>query len=106
MQIQLNKMDWNQKAKRLLKAELVKRGITNEQLAKLLSNDGASETKSSVDSKISRGTFSASFLIHSLHVIRCNKIEINTFYPNMELVKKEFSMMADSESKYRTDIDE
>ena len=66
---------WNIKAKRLLKSELVRRGISNTKLSELLNDIGIEETKSSIDSKISRGTFSASFFIQCLHVIGCNKIE-------------------------------
>jgi hypothetical protein len=64
--------NWNEHTKRLLKAELVKRGITNEELASRLQEIGLNETKSSISSKISRGTFSASFLMQCLHVIGCN----------------------------------
>ncbi|WP_430817306.1 DUF6471 domain-containing protein [Carboxylicivirga sp. RSCT41] len=62
---------WNNKAKRLLKSELVRRGISNEQLVVLLDRVGVTETKSSIDSKISRGTFSATFLIQCLNAIGC-----------------------------------
>lgn len=67
---------WNSKAKRLLKSELVKRGISNADLTILLNQMGIKETKSSIDSKISRGTFSASFLLQCLSAIACKKIEI------------------------------
>ncbi|MEM8528733.1 MAG: DNA (cytosine-5-)-methyltransferase [Bacteroidota bacterium] len=63
--------DWNFRAKQLLKAELSKRNINNRQLAKQLNAVGIAETKSSIDSKISRGTFSASFLLQCLQVIGC-----------------------------------
>lgn len=71
--------DWSIKAKRLVKSELVKRGISNSHLADLLTKDGTPETKASIDSKISRGTFSASFLLQCLHVIGCEKIELEYF---------------------------
>ncbi len=64
--------------KRLLKSELVKRGVSNTDLAVLLRDIGVHETKASIDSKISRGTFSASFLIQCLSVIGCSKIEIES----------------------------
>lgn len=67
----MQEVDWNDKAKRLLKSELVRRGITTEDLVALLQNIGVSETKSSIDSKISRGTFSAIFLIQCLNAIGC-----------------------------------
>lgn len=63
--------DWNEQAKRLLKSELVRRGITNEELVSLLDAIGVEETKVSIDSKISRGTFSAAFLLQCLNAIGC-----------------------------------
>jgi len=69
-------INWNVKVKRLLKSELVKRGISNADLALKLRQIGIEETKASIDSKISRGSFSASFFIQCLSVIECSKIEI------------------------------
>ena len=71
--------EWNNKVKRLLKSELVKRGLSTEDLTTLLNENGCTETKSSVDSKISRGTFSASFFMQCLYVIGCTKIEIEEY---------------------------
>ena len=71
--------NWNDKAKRLLKSELMKRGISNADLALLLQKNGIFETKSSIDSKISRGSFSANFLLQCLTVIDCKKIEIEDY---------------------------
>ncbi len=71
--------DWNDKVKRLLKSELVRRGISNSDLASMLEQIGIEETKSSIDSKISRGTFSASFFLQCLTVIGCEKIEIPAY---------------------------
>lgn len=64
-------VDWNDKAKRLLRSELVRRGISHEQLVELLAEIDVFETKASIDSKISRGTFSAAFLIQCLQAIGC-----------------------------------
>lgn len=72
-------MNWNDKVKRLLKSELVKRGISNADLALMLNEAGINETKASIDSKISRGTFSACFFLQCLSVIGCSKIEIEQF---------------------------
>ncbi len=76
-------LDWNDKVKRLLKSELIKRAISNADLALLLSESGVEETKASIDSKISRGTFSASFFIQCMSVIGCNKIEIEEYETNL-----------------------
>ena len=71
--------NWNNKVKRLLKSELVKRGISNTDLVLLLKEIDVHETKASIDSKISRGSFSACFFLQCLSVIGCNKIEIEEF---------------------------
>jgi hypothetical protein len=52
----------------------VRRGINNEKLAELLEDIGVIETKASIDNKISRGTFSAAFLLQSLEVIGCKTL--------------------------------
>ena len=70
---------WNDKVKRLLKSELVLRGISNSDLVNMLEQIGIEETKSSIDSKISRGTFSASFFLQCLTVLGCEKIEIKKY---------------------------
>ena len=69
-------VNWNNKVKRLLKSELIKRGVSNAHLVFLLNEIGVQETKSSIDSKISRGSFSACFFLQCLSVIGCSKIEI------------------------------
>jgi hypothetical protein len=71
--------DWNEKAKRLLKSELIRRGVGSEDLVALLENIGVEETKASIDSKISRGTFSAAFLIQCL-----NAMGVKSFVPEID----------------------
>jgi hypothetical protein len=72
-------VNWNDKVKRILKSELIKRGISNVDLVMLLNEIDVHETKASIDSKISRGTFSACFFLQCLSVIGCTKIEIEEF---------------------------
>lgn len=71
--------NWNDKVKRLLKSELIKRGVTNSDLVILLKQINVHETKASIDSKISRGSFSACFFFQCLSVIGCTKVEIEEF---------------------------
>lgn len=78
--------NWNDKAKRLLKSELVKRGVSNSDLALMLNEIGVDETKASIDSKISRGSFSACFLLQCLMVIGCHKIEIEDYESQLLMV--------------------
>lgn len=74
--------DWSEQAKRLLKSELVRRGISNDELVGRLHLIGVEETKASVESKISRGTFSAAFLLQCLNAIGCKN-----FIPEVETVE-------------------
>lgn len=85
---------WNSKSKQLLKSELIRRGISNSELVNLLENIGIEETKSSIDSKISRGTFSTSFFLQCLTAIGCEKIEIEEYGSRL-------SIAADSPTDYK-----
>ena len=98
--------DWNNKVKRILKSELVKRGVSTEELTLLLNENGCSETKSSVDSKISRGTFSASFFMQCLYVIGCTKIEIEEYRSVFIIPEPSMLMVAESNDEYKTVKDE
>ena len=81
----MDNVDWNEQAKRLLKSELVKRGVSNEDLAFLLKDFGGNETKASIGSKISRGTFSAAFLLKCLNALDCQDFNpIVKVYDNVE----------------------
>jgi uncharacterized hydantoinase/oxoprolinase family protein len=79
---------WKNKVKRLLKSELIKRGISHTDLALLLQRVGVDETKAGIDSKISRGTFSASFLMQCLSVIGCTKLEIEEYGNRIILISE------------------
>ncbi len=72
----MEQIDWNKKAKGLLRAELVKRDISYEKLVNRLAEIGVEETLASVKNKISRGTFKASFLIQCLTAIGCKTLQI------------------------------
>lgn len=78
---QMEELDWNEKAKRLLKSELVRRGISKDELVSRLEIIGVRETKTSIESKISRGTFSAAFLLQCLNAIGCKYFvpEVETY---------------------------
>jgi len=79
---------WNKYIKGLLKAELVKRGLTIDDLTDLLNQNGINETRSSVHSKISRGTFSAAFLLQCLNVIGCKNFDVEI--PEQTFFEKDF----------------
>ena len=68
--------------KRYLKSEMVKRGISGEDLAELLSRKGNEYSRSSIYSKMSRGTFSATFFVQSLLAMGCDNVNINDIVSN------------------------
>lgn len=67
----------NNKAKTFLKIEMLKDGISTEELHRLLLSKGYNYTLSSINSKISRGTFSATFLIQCLEAMGHYSVNIN-----------------------------
>jgi Domain of unknown function (DUF6471) len=68
---------WAERTKRFIKAELKRADVTYEQLAERLSAMGFTETKASIANKVSRGTFSAAFLIASLKAVECRTLRVD-----------------------------
>jgi len=67
---------WKTKAKRFLKTELAKRDISQPELVRLLNGLGSDETVASVRNKLSRGSFSAAFLLKCMHAMGVEEIEL------------------------------
>lgn len=57
---------WEERASRLVRARLALSGLSQKDLAERLSRDGRHVSAASINSKISRGTFSAAFLLEVL----------------------------------------
>ena len=72
----MNEIDWKEKVKYLLKKELRNRNITYGELAEKLKEIGVDENAHNINIKISRGTFSAIFLIQCLEAIECENLEL------------------------------
>lgn len=69
-------VNWEQRAKGLLKSELKKRDLTYLQLSEKLAAVGIAETPENIANKISRGKFSAVFLIQCLEVVGCHTLRL------------------------------
>jgi hypothetical protein len=67
---------WEGRAARFLKAELKRADVTYEQLAERLKKHGMKETKSSIASKINRGTFAATFFLATLAALELEGIRL------------------------------
>ena len=67
----------NGEAKRILRAEMVRRGVSYDDLAKLLGEAGVKETNKSLRSKLSRGSFTADFFLQSLTAMGVTTLHLN-----------------------------
>jgi microsomal dipeptidase-like Zn-dependent dipeptidase len=68
--------DWEARIKGLLKAELKRRDVTYQQLSEKLAVVGITESPENIANKISRGKFSAVFLLQCMEVIGCKTIRL------------------------------
>ncbi len=68
--------EWETRAKNLLKGELKRRGITYAQLAELLKGLDIHETDRNLNNKISRGGFTAAFLLQCLTAIGSRTVHL------------------------------
>jgi hypothetical protein len=69
-------VQWQERVKSLLKAELKRRGVGYKQLAEKLGEIGVIETDRNIANKLARGGFSAVFLIQCLEAIGCDVIRL------------------------------
>lgn len=65
--------EWETKAASLLKAELKRKGVTYAQLAELIG-----EKEVNIRNKLSRGKFSAAFLVQSLQAIGVGTVHLES----------------------------
>lgn len=63
--------DWEEKAANLLKAELKRKGVTYAQLAELIG-----DKEVNIRNKLSRGKFTAAFLLQSLSAIGVSDVRL------------------------------
>lgn len=68
--------EWEAKVKGLLKAELKRRNVSYGQLVERLAAIGVSETEPNIRNKISRGKFTAVFLIQCLAAVGCQSLNL------------------------------
>ena len=70
------KPSWEDRARRLLKAELARADVGYRDLAERLKKHGIKETEACIANKISRGTFSATFFLASLVAIGAETVRL------------------------------
>ena len=67
---------WEMQAANLLKAELKRKGVTYAQLVVKLAALGISEKEANVGNKLSRGKFTAAFLIQCLEAVGTDQLRL------------------------------
>ncbi len=60
---------WQLEARRLLRAELARRGVTYKALSRALEDIGVDETPKALSNKIGRGSFGFDFFLQCMHVL-------------------------------------
>lgn len=70
-------VEFETRAKNLLKAELKRKGVTYAQLAEKLGTVGVQENERNLNNKISRGGFTAAFLLQCLSVVGVDSIRVD-----------------------------
>jgi hypothetical protein len=69
-------VEYETKAKNLLKGELKRRGVTYAQLAEKLAALGVQENERNLNNKISRGGFTAAFLLQCMAAIGTHAMQL------------------------------
>jgi Domain of unknown function (DUF6471) len=70
-------VEYEEKAKNLLKGELKRRAVTYAELVEKLAAIGVTETERNLANKISRGGFTAAFLIQCLEAIGAQSLRLS-----------------------------
>ncbi|MCA8895273.1 MAG: hypothetical protein KDA48_08445 [Amphiplicatus sp.] len=69
--------EWEQRVSNLLKAELKRKGVTYGQLVERLAAIGVEEKEANIKNKLSRGKFSAVFLLQCLSSVGCDNLRVS-----------------------------
>lgn len=71
-----DKSTWEEKAANLLKSQLKLKGVTYSQLVERLAEIGVDEKEANIRNKLSRGKFSAAFLLQCLSAIGSSTLSL------------------------------
>lgn len=69
--------EWEDKVKGMLKAELKRRGVTYAELVGKLADIGVMDSEPNIRNKISRGKFTAVFLVQCLTAIGADTMRLD-----------------------------
>lgn len=69
--------DWQERSSNLLKAELKRRGVSYKQLVEQLEAIGVHDTEAGIKNKLSRGGFTAAFMLQCLEAIGAKEVRLS-----------------------------
>jgi Domain of unknown function (DUF6471) len=68
--------EWAEDLKRLLRAEMTRRGVTYDGLTERLAALGVADSAVNIRNKVARGKFSAVFLLQALQALGCRNLRL------------------------------
>ena len=69
--------DWEEMAKGLLRGEMARKGVTYAQLVERLSALGVDDNERNLRNKVSRGKFTAGFLLQCLSALGSSQLRLD-----------------------------
>lgn len=69
--------DWEERAKGIIRAEMARRGTTYAQLAERLAAVGVDENERNLRNKVSRGKFTAGFMLQCLSALEVQHLRLD-----------------------------
>jgi hypothetical protein len=76
-------MSWQKQARICLRLEMEKSGMKCPELARLMSSEGRPVSAQGLRNKLSRGSFSAAFLLQALHALGCETVRLADYTPRL-----------------------
>lgn len=72
----VERTDWESKARGILRAEMAKQNVSYLQLVERLESIGVTEDERNLRNKVSRGKFTAAFLLQCLAAMGCSTVRL------------------------------
>lgn len=72
----VERTDWEERAKGILRAEMARHGITYARLAERLAVIGVDDNERNLRNKVSRGKFTAGFLLQCLSAMEVRELRL------------------------------
>ncbi|KQT33826.1 hypothetical protein ASG29_06675 [Sphingomonas sp. Leaf412] len=72
-----DELTWERRVSAMLKAELKRKGVTYAQLAGKLADIGVMDSEPNIRNKLSRGKFTAVFLVQCLEAIEVSSLRLS-----------------------------